>query len=69
MKCHVLYTLRPRQYKYKAVKLANGAGNEELGKQDKMHKKNACLHVVPRSQNEWSYTSTLPIRLRGVVLS
>jgi hypothetical protein len=27
------------------------------------------LHPVPRSQNKWSYTSTLPIRLHGVVLS
>jgi hypothetical protein len=26
------------------------------------------LHLVPRSKNEWSYTSTLPIRLHGVVL-
>jgi hypothetical protein len=24
---------------------------------------------VPRSKNEWSYTSTPPIRLHGVVLS
>jgi hypothetical protein len=27
------------------------------------------LHLVPRSKNEWSYTSTPPIRLHGVVLS
>jgi hypothetical protein len=27
------------------------------------------LHLVPRSKNEWSYTSTPPIRLNGVVLS
>jgi hypothetical protein len=26
-------------------------------------------HLVPRSNNEWSYTSTPPIRLHGVVLS
>jgi hypothetical protein len=26
-------------------------------------------HLVPRSKNEWSYTSTPPIRLNGVVLS
>jgi len=24
---------------------------------------------VPRSKNEWSYTSTPPVRLHGVVLS
>jgi hypothetical protein len=27
------------------------------------------LHLVPRSNNEWSYTSTPLIRLHGVVLS
>jgi hypothetical protein len=27
------------------------------------------LHLMPRSNNEWSYTPTLPIRLHGVVLS
>jgi hypothetical protein len=27
------------------------------------------LHLVQRSKNEWSYTSTPPIRLHGVVLS
>jgi hypothetical protein len=27
------------------------------------------LHLVPRSKNEWSYTSTPPVRLHGVVLS
>jgi hypothetical protein len=27
------------------------------------------LHLVPRSKNEWSYTSTPPICLHGVVLS
>jgi hypothetical protein len=27
------------------------------------------LHLEPRSKNEWSYTSTPPIRLHGVVLS
>jgi hypothetical protein len=27
------------------------------------------LHLVPRSKNEWRYTSTPPIRLHGVVLS
>jgi hypothetical protein len=27
------------------------------------------FHLVPRSKNEWSYTSTSPIRLRGVVIS
>jgi len=27
------------------------------------------LHLVPRSKNEWNYTFTTPIRLRGVVLS
>jgi hypothetical protein len=27
------------------------------------------FHLVPRSKNEWSYTSTPPIRLHGVVLS
>jgi len=26
-------------------------------------------HLVPRSEDEWSYTSTPPIRLHGVVLS
>jgi hypothetical protein len=26
------------------------------------------LHLLPRSKNEWSYTSTPPIRLHGVVL-
>jgi hypothetical protein len=26
------------------------------------------LHLVPRSKNEWSYISTSPIRLHGVVL-
>jgi hypothetical protein len=26
-------------------------------------------HLVPRSKNEWSYTSTPPIRLHGVVHS
>jgi hypothetical protein len=26
-------------------------------------------HLVPRSKNVWSYTSTLPVRLHGVVLS
>jgi hypothetical protein len=28
----------------------------------------AHLHLVPRSNNEWSYTSTPPIRLNGLVL-
>jgi hypothetical protein len=27
------------------------------------------VHLVPKSKNVWSYTSTLPIRLHGVVLS
>jgi hypothetical protein len=27
------------------------------------------LHLLPRPNNEWSYTSTPPIRLHGVVLS
>jgi hypothetical protein len=27
------------------------------------------LHLVPRSKNAWSYTSTPPIRLNGVMLS
>jgi hypothetical protein len=27
------------------------------------------LHLVPRSKNEWSYTSTPPIRLHSVVLN
>jgi hypothetical protein len=27
------------------------------------------LHLVPRSKNEWSYTSIPPIRLHGVVHS
>jgi hypothetical protein len=27
------------------------------------------LHLVPRSKNAWSYISTPPIRLHGVVLS
>jgi hypothetical protein len=27
------------------------------------------LHLAPRSKNEWSYTSTPPIHLHGVVLS
>jgi hypothetical protein len=27
------------------------------------------LHLMSRSKNEWSYTSTPPIRLHGVVLS
>jgi hypothetical protein len=27
------------------------------------------LHLVPRSKNEWSYTSIPPIRLHGMVLS
>jgi hypothetical protein len=27
------------------------------------------LHLVPRSKNEWSYASTPPMRLHGVVLS
>jgi hypothetical protein len=27
------------------------------------------LHLVPRSKNDWSYTSTLPIRLHGVLLN
>jgi len=26
------------------------------------------LYLVPRSKNAWSYTSTPPIRLRGVML-
>jgi len=26
------------------------------------------LHLVPRSKNSWSYTSTPPIHLHGVVL-
>jgi len=26
------------------------------------------LHLVPRSKNEWSYTSTPPLHLHGVVL-
>jgi len=26
-------------------------------------------HLVPRSKNEWSYTSISPIRLHGMVLS
>jgi len=27
------------------------------------------LHLVPRSKDAWSYTSTPPIRLHGVILS
>jgi hypothetical protein len=27
------------------------------------------LHLMPRSKNEWSYTSTPPVRLHGVVLN
>jgi hypothetical protein len=27
------------------------------------------LHLAPRSKNAWSYTSSLPLRLHGVVLS
>jgi hypothetical protein len=27
------------------------------------------LHLVPRSKNEWSYTSTPPVGLHGVMLS
>jgi hypothetical protein len=27
------------------------------------------LHLVPRSKDEWNYTSTPPVRLHGVVLS
>jgi len=27
------------------------------------------LHLVPRSKNAWSYTSTPPIRFHGLVLS
>jgi hypothetical protein len=32
-------------------------------------KMNDHLHPVPRSVNAWSYTSTPPIRLHGMVLS
>jgi len=27
------------------------------------------IHLVPRTKNAWSYTSTPPIHLNGVVLS
>jgi hypothetical protein len=27
------------------------------------------IHLVPRSKNEWSYTSTPPVSFNGVVLS
>jgi hypothetical protein len=30
---------------------------------------NTHFHLVPRSKNEWNYTSTPPIRLHGLVLS
>jgi hypothetical protein len=33
------------------------------------HEADTHLRLVPRSKNEWSYTSTPPIRLHGVVLS
>jgi hypothetical protein len=29
----------------------------------------AIFRLAPRSKNAWSYTSTLPIRLHGMVLS
>jgi len=33
------------------------------------HIKQQILHVLPRSKNAWSYTSTPPTLLYGVVLS
>jgi hypothetical protein len=45
------------------------AGAFSLGQSDGGVKLTTHLHLVPRSKNEWRYTSTPPIRLHGVVLS
>jgi hypothetical protein len=39
------------------------------GLSDRSVKLTTHLHLVPRSKNEWSYTSSSPIYLQGVVLS
>jgi hypothetical protein len=39
------------------------------GKKYQYSYRGTYLRLVPRSKNEWSYTSTPPIRLHGVVLS
>jgi hypothetical protein len=39
------------------------------GKSERGVKLTTDLHLVPRSKNAWSCTSTLPIRLHGVMLS
>jgi hypothetical protein len=39
------------------------------GQSDRGVKLTTHLHLVPRSKDAWSYTSTPPIRLHGVVFS
>jgi hypothetical protein len=48
---------------------AMGRGTLSLGVKRPCVKLTTHLHLVPRSKNEWSYTSTPPIRLHGVMLS
>jgi hypothetical protein len=44
-------------------------GAPSLGVKRPGHELTTHLHLVQRSKNDWSYTSTPPIRLNGVVLS
>jgi hypothetical protein len=44
-------------------------GALSLGVKQPVREADHSPHLVPRSNNAWSYTSTLPIRLHGVVLS
>jgi hypothetical protein len=46
-----------------------GTGIFPWGQNDRGVKLTTYLHLVPRSKNEWSYTSTPPVRLNGVMLS
>jgi hypothetical protein len=44
-------------------------GAVSLGESGRDVKLTTHLHLVQRSKNEWSYTSTPPLHLHGVVLS
>jgi hypothetical protein len=57
-------TLRPTQSRIQWVPGALSLGVKRPGCEA-----DHSPHLVPRSKNEWSYASTLPIRLHGEVLS
>jgi hypothetical protein len=60
---------RPERFWCPPSLLSNGyQGLLPWGWRDRGVKLTTHLHLVPRSKNEWSYTSTPQIRLHGVVL-